>query len=1043
MGHGFVLVGERPELAWAAYGVAVIPTPAGRDGCPKCGRWEEPNFEEPQTNLVSGMVLVGLSPGQVRLQLTVFTEDESLTGQLVSFVGEQNDRRVKPVSRLSKELLINVIPRLSLAFPPRMNPQILMSPHGRLRIRLPASIATESSVGVKYSIDCPSSIVMHNTSSSVTKLASVSASGLLEAGAAEACNGWSTWRAAECFCLLHVSYSSSPSSEQHQQSESATQSLKIEVVVKPPRYVLARAQRTAGMLKSAGLPFGGPYPIALSFHDEQGEAFDAVAGQLNRRTFESLYEFMGFHVEAHRSNLVDYYMEQRSDAQEGSWPPCLGLLMVRMVSPLHAADSDVLQAATTLNLRPGNTASAAAMSSDSVAAPDRHVYFFSSYVTLPTGPQLTVDGVSEFVAGQWTCLPSMPQGPGLWSSSDPSVLWIDNESGFMLPLRAGRVHLLFSPTMAAVGASSQRPHRQGSDAEKHRPQEQTGDSHDQLAFLGQVIVLDFYDLQPAALKPLRGFLAVVKDASSSQQSSVTERTDRDSLLAGGSLGLEFGGSDLELQFILGASSALSRKSAGVRHLGNGRCASAVSHDRLDELTRVTPFVCSVRLHAGNEPAPRLPAWLRAYLLAERYVQMGGSTSEPSLLPPLSLLSVMPTLSDTHFTARLTPNTGGRDEDTGTWVCSVRYSATSVAGSTGSFSSALDPYAMLASLMPGARLIVQVFDATQPSSESAALATTEVPLTPPFRLLVPPVHLSSQVHLLLTPRSNAAHLLVFVPPATLATMEATQTLLKARSLRPDVLAIHSAPRPVASVEEDIRQAFVRLADSPLSAAHTELMVNISRLVENEAEVSTEQTLGGGLVWTIGLPMDLMVEVVISLRTTGQHVSVPVRVLTRSISDVASGSTSEGDDANAEGGILSGGFWTELPWLQFILLIFITWALLLAAHLVTKAMNVNGTADTLTSPSATKNLPPLPTAAGTSTLWTQGFGQPGNRYSSEALGSLSRIPRAFGSPAPNGYRNSTFSPTTGVRAYGDSANEQRTAVFRGSSPSRLREAFDNSL
>ncbi|VDN43564.1 unnamed protein product, partial [Dibothriocephalus latus] len=124
------------------------------------------------------MVLVGLSPGQVRLQLTVFTEDESLTGQLVSFVGDQNDRKLQPVSRLSKELIINVIPRLSLAFPPRMNPQILMSPHGRLRIRLPPSIATESSMGVKYSIDCPSSVVMHSTRFSTTELASVTASGL-------------------------------------------------------------------------------------------------------------------------------------------------------------------------------------------------------------------------------------------------------------------------------------------------------------------------------------------------------------------------------------------------------------------------------------------------------------------------------------------------------------------------------------------------------------------------------------------------------------------------------------------------------------------------------------------------------------------------------------------------------------------------------------------------------------------------------------------------------------------------------------------------
>ncbi|VDL94087.1 unnamed protein product [Schistocephalus solidus] len=83
MGHGFVLVRERLELTWAAYGVAVAPTvglfekgkvgssgdrhtwcggthntgdphlvePAGRDGCPGCGRWEEPNFEEPQARV--------------------------------------------------------------------------------------------------------------------------------------------------------------------------------------------------------------------------------------------------------------------------------------------------------------------------------------------------------------------------------------------------------------------------------------------------------------------------------------------------------------------------------------------------------------------------------------------------------------------------------------------------------------------------------------------------------------------------------------------------------------------------------------------------------------------------------------------------------------------------------------------------------------------------------------------------------------------------------------------------------------------------------
>ncbi|VDM00186.1 unnamed protein product, partial [Schistocephalus solidus] len=36
MGHGFVLVGERPELAWAAYGVAVAPP----YDFLRVGRWE-------------------------------------------------------------------------------------------------------------------------------------------------------------------------------------------------------------------------------------------------------------------------------------------------------------------------------------------------------------------------------------------------------------------------------------------------------------------------------------------------------------------------------------------------------------------------------------------------------------------------------------------------------------------------------------------------------------------------------------------------------------------------------------------------------------------------------------------------------------------------------------------------------------------------------------------------------------------------------------------------------------------------------------------
>lgn len=36
-------------------------------------------------------------------------------------------------------------------------------------------------------------------------------------------------------------------------------------------------------------------------------------------------------------------------------------------------------------------------------------------------------------------------GDGVWTTSDPSLLWIDSQSKFMLPLRAGLVHLQFTP----------------------------------------------------------------------------------------------------------------------------------------------------------------------------------------------------------------------------------------------------------------------------------------------------------------------------------------------------------------------------------------------------------------------------------------------------------------------------------------------------------------------------------------------------------------------------------------------------------------------
>lgn len=81
------------------------------------------------------MVLVGVTPGQVKLHLTVFTDGEALTGQLTS---QSNSRSSsQPVKQLSAEAIFTIIPQLGLVNPPRQNPRILVSPNSRIQLTLP------------------------------------------------------------------------------------------------------------------------------------------------------------------------------------------------------------------------------------------------------------------------------------------------------------------------------------------------------------------------------------------------------------------------------------------------------------------------------------------------------------------------------------------------------------------------------------------------------------------------------------------------------------------------------------------------------------------------------------------------------------------------------------------------------------------------------------------------------------------------------------------------------------------------------------------
>ncbi len=76
-------------------------------------------------------------------------------------------------------------------------------------------------------------------------------------------------------------------------------------------------------------------------------------------------------------------------------------------------------------------------------------------------------------------------------------------------------------------------------------------------------------------------------------------------------------------------------------------------------------------------------------------------------------------------------------------------------------------------------------------------------------------------------------------------------------------------------------------------------------------------------------DAMVEVVLSLKTTGQHVSVPIRVQTRSMTSAVAGEITA--DTEDDAYVLrddGSGFWPSLSWIQLLILVFLTFVLLLA-------------------------------------------------------------------------------------------------------------------
>ncbi|VDD77338.1 unnamed protein product [Mesocestoides corti] len=179
------------------------------------------------------------------------------------------------------------------------------------------------------------------------------------------------------------------------------------------------------------------------------------------------------------------------------------------------------------------------------------------------------------------------------------------------------------------------------------------------------------------------------------------------------------------------------------------------------------------------------------------------------------------------------------------------------------------------------------------------------------------------------------------------------------------------------------------------------------------------------------MDMTVEVVLSLKITGQHVSVPIRVKTRSVRDVDLSDVALDDEGDVIG---ERGLWPTLSWLHYLLLVLLTILLLLGSRVVVWTLNGNASENMTVQ----KNLPLLSNPGSASSqstprLWSQGYGQPGGSFMDSVTRRSPPKPRVPGYTPPYGDTAGQFS--------GESPLASR---YRGgSSPSRLREAFDNTL
>ncbi|KAH8851538.1 Nuclear pore membrane glycoprotein 210 [Schistosoma japonicum] len=411
-----------------------------------------------ETHLASGMVLVGLKPGTVTIHLTVELV-ESNAKQIFALSSDGVS-----IDRLHASLKIVVLSRLGLSSPPREPQQIILSPNSQLNLIPWADLRSDSIL--RYKILTAPSTDKNLSLEYPSQLLTVSPDGVLRVN--DRCSDSS-----ESICRITLQIQSIPngnlhiSKYTHDFDSSLIQTLILEILIKVPRFMMfsmpsITIPQNEKSSKVTGLPVGGPYNIKISYHDELGRIFNAVSN-----------DFYQLKAVLHRSDLFsthfirDFVLEGHFPANNvnslSPIPPTKFGLSIHSL-PLTKTNNDVELIQSTKNIQYTKNSHWVALH---IELSNKIVGLSPSYLSLPYSNSLDLLGLTSLVEGQWMCLPALSSSisnaanchglavaqqdnftikDNIWSSVDPSTIWIDPLNHLLLARKPGQGVLAFSLT---------------------------------------------------------------------------------------------------------------------------------------------------------------------------------------------------------------------------------------------------------------------------------------------------------------------------------------------------------------------------------------------------------------------------------------------------------------------------------------------------------------------------------------------------------------------------------------------------------------------